>query len=175
MKLTFNISCILIIAVLIFSCSSSNVTKYYKSFYIGPNEAQYFVKPLEFSNDADEELKIDFTFRAYSDSISPVTANHTFTTSQAIGSIDSIVIIHEEYSVSSDSTHRLFIEQDGSDFVIRSSSFIEYNAFRLLLMHDNSTVQLFHTKGKSEFDLTGQLTNKRRLLFDRFIQVIELD
>lgn len=146
----------------------------YESFYIGPDESQYFIKPLEINNAVGDELMMDFTFRTYPDSISSVTLNHSLISEKAIGNIDSIRFANDAKSFTSTHTHRLYIEEKGSRFHLRSSSEIDYGGLREFLSDTDTRITIFHMGDSTEFHPTEQLLKQRQLLFDKFIQMIEL-
>ncbi|MCC6726639.1 MAG: hypothetical protein IT258_19210, partial [Saprospiraceae bacterium] len=64
----------------------------FETFYVGTDGTQYFIKPLEFTADNKEVLKLDVTFRQKDISEDSATVNISFYGAENFKTADSLVI-----------------------------------------------------------------------------------
>lgn len=140
----------------------------YESFYLGPDQNQYFIKPLEFEYD-DYELHADFTFKKLKDSLSPITLNFTITSDIVIKDIQYYEIAGERVN----KLQKLFLEQNRNDFEIRFTSELSFNSFSKFMKMQDPIILIESDYLSNNFTATNSTKKKMGKLNEGLIQLME--
>ena len=122
----------------------------YESFYVGEKGTQYFIKPITFSNQNSENLRMDYTFR-FRNNISTsdtATINFTLRSNQLIREVDSICIKTKTNQLTIRNTTSLFMERENDQFSSRFSSTCP-TQFLPDLFHDSNWTISVYSKNHS--------------------------
>lgn len=158
----------------LFSCSkvkpgaSAKAGGLYESFYLGPDQNQYFIKPLEFEYD-DYELHADFTFKKLKDSLSPITLNFTITSDIVIKDIQYYQIAGERVN----ELQKLFLEQNRSKYEIRFTSELSYDSFSKFMKMQEPIILIESDYLSNSFTATNSSKKKIGKLNEGLIQLME--
>lgn len=148
---------VLSLLFLLFSCFSikpggvKTAKKLYESFYIGEDGSQYFIKPLNLQNDANAELKIDFTFRYKNEIKDSVIINITFVGSENFKVADSISIENENISIISKEINYLFSERKKRTYNSRFSIKTKLDGIQELFESSNWKMVLYENGNQHQY------------------------
>lgn len=112
---------LLIFAIIFVGCSSNR--EHFETFFIGNNQSQYFIKPIEMESKSSD-FSIDFTIRQVNEDELDITSNFTIISDYPISKIDS-VILNNKYQIYE--IDKLYLESIGDQFKLRSSMKVEYD------------------------------------------------
>lgn len=146
----FVISLVILGVVTLFSfnaCSGlkRSGSRLYESFYVGEKGTQYFIKPITFSNQDSENLRMDYTFR-FTNTINAsdtATINFTLRSNQLIREMDSLCIQTETNQLTIRNTKRLFMERENNQFISRFSSTSPSQFLPGLFQNTNWTITVY--------------------------------
>ncbi len=118
--------------------------KLYETFFVGEEGTQYFIKPLTFYNNSNEELKIDLTFRDKSKTKDITTINLSFISKSVFKEIDSIIINNNNSSsISSKNIKHLFSERSKEQYKNRFSSNTRLSDIKELFKDNDWTISIY--------------------------------
>ncbi|MCU0346710.1 MAG: hypothetical protein MUC59_07190 [Saprospiraceae bacterium] len=116
-KTIFRLSFSLCIFALLSSCmnvrpgGAKSGKKLYETFFVGDEGTQYFIKPLAFTNERNEELKLDFTFRYRNEIKDSAAINASFISNDLIRNIDSLKIMNNSVNIALKDMTYMFSER----------------------------------------------------------------
>ncbi len=138
---------------------TKSAAKYYETFFVGEEGTQYFVKPIKFSNNEDEILTLDITFR-YKDQVKDsATITFSFFSEDLIKKIDSISLSNKNIFLKSYKVDLMFNERDKGLIESRFSSKILLSDMVKLFNSSDWTMQLYSSE-KSYTIVSNKKTNK---------------
>jgi len=131
---------VICIALALSSCSKttsgvSSGKKLYTDFFVGDAGTQYYIKPLGFQNSvgAKEELLMDLTFR-YKDKLKDsVNVNFSVIGTTPFKVIESLMLVSQEVSVTSNDVTFLFNERSKKGFISRFSTQISLQELKKMV------------------------------------------
>lgn len=109
--------------VFLVSCKSPNN---YETFFIGKNEYQYFIKPLELSGEG-ADLFVDYTIKILNDK-QYATMNFTVESDKNTGSCQNITYLLNDIKLEYSEIDEFYFEKKGN-FIYRSSTDIPIDDF----------------------------------------------
>lgn len=127
-KTIFSLFFSLCILAILTSCMSvrpggaKSGKKLYETFFVGDEGTQYFIKPLAFTNERNEELKLDFTFRYRNEIKDSAAINASFISNDLIRNIDSLKITNEFVNIVFKDMTYLFSEKKKNAYNNRFSA-----------------------------------------------------
>lgn len=142
----------------------------WEEFYVSPKETQYFIKPLTFEN-KEEAIRIDFTFRSHSDS---VTVNYSISSKQKPVVPKAIAIANDAQTVWLRSNLTLNTSVNRSSSSLRRTSKIALSEIKALLGASNWSVNTENGK-ISKFDATSATFKKISILRERLLPQLAND
>ncbi len=131
----------------------------YESFFVGDEGTQYFIKPLVFTNDMDEKLKLDFTFRYKNEIKDSATVNATFMSKEIFRNADSLKIIDGSNIVVLSNMAYLFSEKNKEVYNNRFSTKAEMLKIKNLF-NGNTWKILIYKNGTHTQYMTPKKTKK---------------
>ena len=93
--------------------------KYFETFYVGEKGTMYFIKPMLFVGEGDDELKVDFTFNYKTEIIDSVSIKFSIYDQSIYKYLDSLKIENSQYSLSLGAPNFLFNERKKENFQSR--------------------------------------------------------
>ena len=167
---------ILTIATVIFSgCmgikpgATNSVLKLYETFFVGSEGTQYFIKPLSFAGNNNDELLIDFTFRYKNQVKDSVICNFSIISAEKLKEVDEVLLATEDISVKCENITLLFNDKKGDLFLSRFSGRLLFADFNKLFNAGNFTVEADHavyTLSAKTQKPVEELRKKLFVLFD---------
>ena len=116
----------------------------YETFYVGDEGTQYFIKPLRFAGNNNDELLMDFTFR-YKDSVKDsVTCNFSIVSDEKTKKVEDVSFTAEDRNVKCEFIALLFFDKKGNKFISRFSGRLLFADFNRLFHTGNFTVEADH-------------------------------
>jgi hypothetical protein len=120
-------------------------SRLYESFYVGEKGTQYFIKPITFSNQNSENLRMDYTFRFRNNigATDTATINFTLRSNLLIRDVDSLCIKTGTSQLTIRNAKRLFMERENNQFTSRFSSTCPAQLLPVLFNHNNWTISVY--------------------------------
>ena len=130
MKRYFIYTLLFLISQLVLGCAltikpaaSKSAKSFYESFFVGEDGTQYFIKPLEFSAEGNQDkLFVDFTFRYKDELKDSGVVNVSIERGHIIKSLDDIIFTNTNSTVVLEDISLLFNEKKGQKFISRFSA-----------------------------------------------------
>ena len=109
------------LALLLFFSGCSSSSEIYNTFYVGEDGTQYFIQPLNFTGEKDnnEELNVDITFRYKTVLKDSSIINISLVSAKYFKTIDSIKIENNSCSIVLKKLNIMFSERSGDFFISR--------------------------------------------------------
>ena len=104
------------------SASASNL---FETFFVGDSGTQYFIKPIVFVNEDNDELLLDVTFKYRKDVVGKVDYKFSIVNPKVIKDVKSVVISNSNATVNLTDSSLLFNEAKKDLFVSRFSAVSE--------------------------------------------------
>ena len=132
--------------------STNSGSSLYTSFFVGEKGTQYFIKPIKFkSNDSDNEMMLDITFR-YKDSLhTDATLNYSVINQEIIKNIDSIVIANPTNKISCKHNKRLYNERKKNNYFSRFSTNTPSAKLKKVFANSNWTITTYYNNKKRSY------------------------
>ncbi len=139
---------ILFIASLFNSCSlfvgQDRIKELTRTFFVGEEGTQYFIKPLEFTNDNGDEMYMDITFR-YKDEIKDTAViNFTIQTSDLIKKLNTVTVSSDKVIYTTNNILLLFAEKEDEEFRSRFSIKVPMKELDKLIKNSKWVFELNH-------------------------------
>ncbi|GAB5465022.1 MAG: hypothetical protein Kapaf2KO_04580 [Candidatus Kapaibacteriales bacterium] len=167
---------VLSVSALIVGCGSkagsNQSSDLYKSFYVGQNVNQYFIKPLTFENDSGD-LIADFTFKITESGTDSTTINYTILSDDIIKSLDSLTLSNSTISIPFTVKERFFLERDGDQYRVRFSSLLPNSDFFTLFQDSNWEVTTYNSGKSANYKSDGDTKDKIQELKKDLILLVD--
>jgi hypothetical protein len=134
--------------------------KLYETFFIGEAGTQYFIKPLTFSNNLNEELKLDITFRYRNEIKDTAIINISFLGKEIFKNADSLEINNEAIAIIIKEMKYMFCERNKEIFNCRFSAKVKLLDVEKLFDSSKWNLILYKNGDFSEY-LTPKTTEKK--------------
>lgn len=157
----------ILIFTLLISCTTSK--DHYETFFIGNNQSQYFIKPIEVEND-DSEFSIDYTIRNIDSDTYDITSNFTIISDHPISKIDSVILNNKHKIVDID---KLYLESKDDQFKLRSSMKVDYNFIKDFFTEDDLAIEVFLSKYRFEYNLNAKSNKRIRSIEEKLIPILD--
>ena len=160
---TWFILCMLLILSSCFSVKPGATKaggKLFETFFVGEEGTQYFIKPLKFTNEKSESLKLDITFRYKNEIKDSAIVNLSFLSNDLFKSIDSLRIDNGEYSTLIKELNLLFAERSKDMYNIRFSTKVNLADIKKLFER-NDWRFLQYRNGESTLYTPNKATKKK--------------
>ncbi len=130
--------------------------KYHKSFFVGEEGIQYFIKPIELKGieNQKESLLVDFTFRSLDKAEQGVAVNFSFLGNRFYKHVDRAVISNEKTAVELSDIKLMFNEKSGKYIETRMSCKSSLNELILLFANPKWKFTIEHNNDKKEFEIS---------------------
>lgn len=118
-----------------FSCISFKPAKskgslsHYQTYFVNDSVVQYFIKPLKFKAENNNELLVDFTFRHSSNTDISVTMNFSLLSDSDAGVLEELDVVMDSDSFEIYKPKLFFREKKKNNFHYRYSSTINLKQF----------------------------------------------
>jgi len=137
-----------------------------KTFFVGEEGTQYYIKPLAFETEEGDELLMDVTFR-YKDEIKDsAVINFTIVLEQLVKSLGIVTISNSTTTYVVDEYELLFAEKDGDDFKSRFSIKIPMFEFDKLMKNPNWIFTLDQDDSRYRYFTTSSTAENLNILND---------
>ena len=131
-----------------------------ETFFVGDDGTQYFIKPLLFKSETNQQLIIDFTFR-YKDRIKDSAfVNMSFLNTEIIKNVDSLKIISGNNSMVLENVKSLFVEKIQSEYKSRYSTKGSLSDIDKLFNNNDWTILVYRQNNISRY-ITPKETKKK--------------
>jgi len=149
--------------------AANSTAKLYETFFVGSEGIQYFIKPLSFVGNNNDELLIDFTFRYKDQMKDSVACNFSIISNEKLKKIDKLLLATGDISVECKNITLLFNDKKGDQFLSRFSGQLLFTDFNKLFNAGNFTVEAdreIYTLSSKTQKLVEELRKKVFVLFD---------
>lgn len=147
---------------------------YFVEFYVDKNINQYFIKPIEYKNNNNNILTIDFTFRDSAQKNSPIIANYSIFSKEVIKKVDSAYYLVNDFRIRLFNQDRLFIDHK-KKYEIRYSNNLTYQNLIDILANHNSQIVVYYENSEHVFSPTKKTQNAIDICKTNIIDIIELN
>ncbi len=135
--------------------------KLFETFFVGEEGTQYFIKPLIFSNQLNEEIKLDITFRCKNEVKDSAIINISFFSKENFNIVDSLKINNESTDIVLKQMKYLFSERDKELFNCRFS--VKGNLIDVKKLFNRSNWNLFLYKNGNTINYKTPKTTKKKI------------
>lgn len=116
----------------------------YESFYVGEQGTQYFIKPLKFEHDENNNtFLVDFTFQYKEDLNEKVTINFSLFSDNKPVNPDSLIIKSKEARITATKINSIYRQKKNGDFVFRYTTEIKLNNLHKVMESNQWQVRVF--------------------------------
>jgi hypothetical protein len=146
----------------------------FTTFYLGENGTQYFIKPLSLTNNANESIILDFTFRDQvqnTDSLS-VNINSSLITNTIVTKIDSMTIHCISHHFTLHSPQLLYKEKKDNKYLLRTQVKTSFKNVSELFGEINWQIQVHSGKTQMNFSATKKTNKSVPLLYTSIFELI---
>ncbi len=134
--------------------------KLYETFFVGEDGTQYFIKPLEFSNDVNEKLKLDITFRYKNEIKDSAIVNISLLSKEIYKYADGLKIKNDSIDIIIKEMKYMFSERNKKIYNSRFSANV--NLFDVEQLFDsNNWILILYKDGRSIKYITPKITKKK--------------
>lgn len=134
--------------------------KLYETFFVGEEGTQYFIKPLKFTNEHSEFLKLDITCRYKTEIKDSAIVNISFLSNELFKSIDSLKIYNGEHATLINELNLLFAERSKDMYSIRFSTKVNLADIKILFSR-NDWGLIPYRNGESSLYTPQKATKKK--------------
>lgn len=132
----------------------------YETFFVGDQGVQYFIKPIAFSNEQNNKLVADITFRHKKEVKDSAIINFTLLHPNPVKQIDSLEIKNGSYKFTAKNVTLLFVERDGKEYNSRHS--LKTSLLNVKnIFADKSWVITVYAPGNTSIYTSGNSTQKK--------------
>ena len=147
----------------------SSGKKLFETFFVGNNGTQYYIKPITFSDEENDKLKFDMTFRYKNVIKDSATLNMSFIDSEIIKSIDSLKISNDSISLLFTKVNLMFVERHKKVFNSRFSTRSHLAPIKWLFKNKNWSIYLYRNNIVDKYMATKSTKRKiTKLKFEIF-------
>jgi hypothetical protein len=132
----------------------------YETFFVGEAGTQYFIKPLTFGNNLNEELKLDITFRYKNEIKDTAIVNISFLSKEILKNADSLIINNEAVTIIIKEIKYMFCERNKEIYNCRFSAKVSLFKLEKLFEHNKWNLILYRNGGLTEY-MTPKTTKKK--------------
>lgn len=152
---------------------NSNSNKYYEAFYIGNNQSQYFIKPISFDNEENEEMELDMLIKDKTKTNDSTALNLSLITPIIIKELDSLKVRFDNNVVKIVQVQNIFTEKKKDNYKSRFT-FKMINQDVYMLFSENKWQFELHSKNKvSIFKLENSSPKSFKDINDNLILIIK--
>jgi hypothetical protein len=135
--------------------------KLYETFFVGEEGTQYFIKPLLFSNQLNEELKLDITFRCKNEIKDSAIINISFFSKEIFKIADSLKINNDGNDITLKQMKYMFSERNKEVYNCRFS--VKVNLMAVEKLFDNNNWNLLLYKNGISTNYKTPKTTKKKI------------
>jgi hypothetical protein len=134
--------------------------KLYETFFVGEKGTQYFIKPLIFSNQLNEEIKLDLTFRCKNEIKDSAIINISFFSKEIFKIADSLKINNDVNTIIIKQINYMFSERNKDVYNCRFSAKVKLMDVKKLFESNNWKLLLYQNGIFSNYK-TPKTTKKK--------------
>lgn len=134
--------------------------KLYETFFVGEDGTQYFIKPLIFINDINENLELDITFRYKNEIKDSAIVNVSFLSKEIFKHADSLKINHDSSATVFKEIKYMFSERKKEEYNSRFSTKGSLFDIKKLFNSNNWNIIIYKNGSFNKY-ITPKATKKK--------------